>query len=162
MCPGVPQFSLSVCAHENIVVLPLWLKRPSISMEDLEWAMQSMAQGTMPSWAGQRSVVLTRHQSGLSWSRSRTSTVWPRRTVSSPPLPPWLAMKSWITTVNSQPPESWNGRFVLVLHVCTKPKWTFHITFYEHEVHPICLKTKYCECKCSERECSDALWLDCC
>ncbi len=29
--------------------VPLWLKMPSISMEDLEWAMQSMAQGTRPS-----------------------------------------------------------------------------------------------------------------
>lgn len=74
-------------------------------MDDLEWAMQSMEQGTMPSWAGERSVVRTKHQSGLSWSRSRTSTVWPRRTDSSPLLP-LLATKSWITTVNSQPPES--------------------------------------------------------
>lgn len=78
-------------------------------MDDLEWAMQSMEQGTMPSCAGDRSVVRTRHQSGLSWSRSRTSTVWPRRTDSSPLLP-LLATKSWITTVNSQPPESCNRR----------------------------------------------------
>lgn len=76
---------------------------PSISMEDLEWAMQSMEQGTRPSRAGERSVVLTKHQSGRSWQRSRTSTVWPRRTVSSLLL---LAMKSCITTVSSQPPES--------------------------------------------------------
>lgn len=76
---------------------------PSISMEDLEWAMQSTEQGTRPSRAGERSVVLTRHQSGLSWQRSRTSTVWPRRTVSSLLL---LAMKSCMTTVSSQPPES--------------------------------------------------------
>lgn len=89
-------------------LLPLWLKSPSISMDDLEWAMHSMEQGTIPSWAGERSVVRTRHQSGLSWSRSRTSTVWPRRTVSSPLLP-LLATKSWITTVSSQPPDSWNG-----------------------------------------------------
>lgn len=67
--------------------------------------MQSMEQGTMPSWAGERSVVRTRHQSGLSWSRSSTSTVWPRRTVSSPLLP-LVATKSWITTVSSQPPDN--------------------------------------------------------
>lgn len=95
--------------QENILLLPLWLKSPSISMDDLEWAIQSMEQGTMPSWAGERSVVRTRHQSGLSWRRSRTSTVWPRRTVSSPLLP-LLATKSWITTVNSQPPDSWRDR----------------------------------------------------
>lgn len=94
--------------QERAHLLPLWLKSPSISMDDLEWAMHSMEQGTIPSWAGERSVVRTRHQSGLSWSRSRTSTVWPRRTVSSPLLP-LLAMKSWITTVSSQPPDSWNG-----------------------------------------------------
>lgn len=88
--------------------LPLWLKSPSISMDDLECAMQSMEQGTMPSWAGERSVVRTRHQSGLSWSRSRTSTVWPRRTVSSPLLP-LVATKSWMTTVSSHPPDNWEG-----------------------------------------------------
>lgn len=79
-------------------------------MEDRECAMQRMEQGTIPSWAGERSVVLTKHQSGLSWSRSKTSTVWPRRTVSSPLLLPLLATKSWITTVSSQPPESCDGR----------------------------------------------------
>lgn len=111
-CPDVPQYekiaSSQPASMDMKIFLPLWLKSPSISMEDLEWAIQSMEQGTMPSWAGERSVVRTRHQSGLSWSRSRTSTVWPRRTVSSPVLPPLLAMKSWITTVNSQPPDSWN------------------------------------------------------
>lgn len=59
----------------SVKIVPLWLKMPSISMEDLEWAMQSMEQGTRPSRAGERSVVLTRHQSGRSWQRSRTSTV---------------------------------------------------------------------------------------
>lgn len=103
-----PPASMDMNIQENIFLLPLWLKSPSISMDDLEWAIQSMEQGTMPSWAGERSVVRTKHQSGLSWSRSRTSTVWPRRTVSSPLLP-LLATKSWITTVNSQPPDSWNG-----------------------------------------------------
>lgn len=93
--------------NQHVSAIPLWLKMPSISMEDLEWAMQSMEQGTRPSRAGDRSVVLTRHQSGLSWQRSRTSTVWPRRTVSSLLL---LAMKSCITTVSSQPPESWRGK----------------------------------------------------
>lgn len=83
--------------------LPLWLKIPSISMLLREWAMQSMALGTNPSWAGERSVVRTRHQSGLSRDLSSTSTVWPRFTLSSEPL---LAMKSWMTTVNSQPPDS--------------------------------------------------------
>lgn len=97
--------SVAMLRFWNFIGPPLWLKSPSISMDDLECAMQSMAQGTMPSWAGERSVVRTRHQSGLSWSRSRTSTVWPRRTDSSPLLP-LLATKSWITTVNSQPPES--------------------------------------------------------
>lgn len=101
--------SAPVISQEIILLLPLWLKRPSISMEDLEWAMQSMEQGTMPSWAGERSVVRTKHQSGLSCSRSKTSTVWPRRTVSSPLLPPLLATKSCMTTVSSQPPESWKG-----------------------------------------------------
>lgn len=100
--------SVALLMFYNVILLPLWLKSPSISMDDLEWAMQSMEQGTMPSWAGDRSVVRTRHQSGLSWSRSRTSTVWPLRTDSSPLLP-LLAMKSWITTVNSQPPESCQG-----------------------------------------------------
>ena len=130
---------------EIIHVLPLWLKSPSISMEDLEWAMQSMEQGTMPSWAGERSVVRTRHQSGLSWSRSRTSTVWPRRTVSSPLLPPLLATKSWITTVSSQPPDSWRGRETSVKtyshicsfhlywsHVCTKQEYSLHMTVCEY------------------------------
>lgn len=84
--------------------LPLWLKIPSISMLLREWAMQSMAHGTMPSRAGERSVVRTKHQSGLSWSRSSTSTVCPLRTLSSLLFP---AMKSWITTVSSQPPDSW-------------------------------------------------------
>lgn len=102
-------FGAPVISQEIILLLPLWLKRPSISMEDLEWAMQSMEQGTMPSWAGERSVVRTKHQSGLSCSRSKTSTVWPRRTVSSPLLPPLLATKSCMTTVSSQPPESWKG-----------------------------------------------------
>lgn len=100
--------SVAMVTFWDVIFLPLWLKSPSISMDDLEWAMQSMEQGTMPSWAGERSVVRTRHQSGLSWSRSRTSTVWPRRTDSSPLLP-LLATKSWITTVNSQPPESCKG-----------------------------------------------------
>lgn len=104
-----PPASGGIKTQENILLLPLWLKSPSISMDDLEWAIQSMEQGTMPSWAGERSVVRTRHQSGLSWRRSRTSTVWPRRTVSSPLLP-LLATKSWITTVNSQPPDSWKDR----------------------------------------------------
>lgn len=100
--------NVAVKIQEKVLLLPLWLKSPSISMEDLEWAIQSTEHGTMPSWAGQWSVVRTRHQSGLSWSRSRTSTVWPLRTVSSPLLP-LLATKSWITTVSSQPPDSWNG-----------------------------------------------------
>lgn len=73
----------------------------------LEWAMHREPQGTRPSAAGDRSVVRTRHQSGLSWGRSKTSTVWPRRMVSSVLL---QAVKSWITTVSSQPPESWGGR----------------------------------------------------
>lgn len=94
--------------------VPLWLKMPSISMEDLEWAMQSIEQGTRPSWAGERSVVLTRHQSGFSWQRSSTSTVWPRRTASSLLL---LAMKSCMTTVSSQPPESWGRKDFHVLSV---------------------------------------------
>lgn len=80
---------------------------PSISMLLLEWAMHRDPQGTRPSAAGDRSVVRTRHQSGLSWGRSKTSTVWPRRMVSSVLL---QAVKSWITTVSSQPPESWGGR----------------------------------------------------
>ncbi|KAK0138902.1 Zinc finger BED domain-containing protein 4 [Merluccius polli] len=79
---------------------------PSISMEERECAMQSTAQGTRPSCAGERSVVRTRNQSGRSWQRSSTSTVWPRRTVSSLLLP---AMKSWMTTVSSQPPDSWGA-----------------------------------------------------
>lgn len=87
--------------------LPLWLKMPSISMLLLEWAMHREPQGTRPSAAGDRSVVRTRHQSGLSCGRSRTSTVWPRRMVSSLLL---QAVKSWITTVSSQPPESWEGQ----------------------------------------------------
>lgn len=97
--------SVTFCQWSKLgyIFVPLWLKMPSISMEDLEWAMQSIEQGTRPSWAGERSVVLTRHQSGLSWQRSRTSTVWPRRTVSSLLL---LAIKSCMTTVSSQPPES--------------------------------------------------------
>lgn len=82
---------------------PLWLKMPSISMLLREWAIQSVAQGTRPSRAGERSVVLTKHQSGLSWSLSSTSTVCPLRTVSSLLLP---AMKSWMTTVSSQPPDN--------------------------------------------------------
>lgn len=90
-------------AHER---LPLWLKMPSISMLLLEWAMHREPQGTRPSAAGDRSVVRTRHQSGLSWGRSKTSTVWPRRMVSSVLL---QAVKSWITTVSSQPPDSWGG-----------------------------------------------------
>lgn len=114
--------------QENIFLLPLWLKSPSISMDDLEWAIQSMEQGTMPSWAGERSVVRTKHQSGLSWSRSRTSTVWPRRTVSSPLLP-LLATKSWITTVNSQPPDSWNGIKKELMSVKTS-WWFIVICFY--------------------------------
>lgn len=88
-------------------LLPLWLKMPSISMLLLEWAMHREPQGTRPSAAGDRSVVRTRHQSGLSWGLSKTSTVWPRRMVSSVLL---QAVKSWITTVSSQPPESWKGR----------------------------------------------------
>ena len=87
--------------------LPLWLKIPSISILLLEWAMHREPQGTRPSAAGDLSVVRTRHQSGLSWGRSNTSTVWPRRMVSSVLL---QAVKSWITTVSSQPPESWGGR----------------------------------------------------
>lgn len=86
--------------------LPLWLKMPSISMLLLEWAMHKEPQGTRPSAAGDRSVVRTKHQSGLSWGRSKTSTVWPRRMVSSALL---QAVKSWITTVSSQPPDSWGG-----------------------------------------------------
>lgn len=101
--------SVTFCQWSELgyIFVPLWLKMPSISMEDLEWAMQSIEQGTRPSWAGERSVVRTRHQSGLSWQRSRTSTVWPRRTVSSLLL---LAIKSCMTTVSSQPPESCGRR----------------------------------------------------
>lgn len=134
-----PPANVGMKIQENILLLPLWLKSPSISMEDLEWAIQSMEQGTMPSWAGEWSVVRTRHQSGLSWSRSRTSTVWPLRTVSSPLLP-LPATKSWITTVSSQPPDSLNGRrteqkFVKLIckqmlkfahFISTVPMWTRH------------------------------------
>lgn len=91
----------------TLIGLPLWLKMPSISMLLLEWAMQRDPQGTSPSAAGDRSVVRTRHQSGLSCGLSRTSTVWPRRMVSSLLL---HAVKSWITTVNSQPPDNCKGR----------------------------------------------------
>lgn len=80
---------------------------PSISMLLREWAMQSIELGTRPSWAGERSVVRTRHQSGLSWGLSTSSTVWPLRTVNSDPL---LAMKSWMTTVNSEPLDNCGGR----------------------------------------------------
>lgn len=65
--------------------------------------MQRDPQGTRPSAAGDRSVVRTRHQSGLSWGLSRTSTVCPRRIVSSLLL---QAVKSWITTVSSHPPDN--------------------------------------------------------
>lgn len=99
--------SRTVIAIHARELLPLWLKMPSISMLLLEWAMHREPQGTRPSTAGDRSVVRTRHQSGLSWGRSKTSTVWPRRMVSSVLL---QAVKSWITTVSSQPPDSWGGR----------------------------------------------------
>lgn len=72
-----------------------------------EWAMQRDPQGTRPSAAGDRSVVRTRHQSGLSWGLSSTSTVCPRRIVSSLLL---QAVKSWITTVSSHPPDNCGGR----------------------------------------------------
>lgn len=93
-----------LCAHHS---LPLWLKMPSISMLLREWAMQRDPQGTRPSAAGDRSVVRTRHQSGLSWGLSSTSTVCPRRMVSSLLL---QAVKSWITTVSSHPPDNCEGR----------------------------------------------------
>lgn len=166
-CPDLPEFEkrtssppvrVGMVIQVNILLLPLWLKSPSISIEDLECAIQSMEQGTMPSWAGQRSVVRTRHQSGLSWSRSRTSTVWPRRTVSSPLLPPLLATKSWITTVNSQPPESWNGGrtgvknllmyflFVLYListvHMATKNENSLLGTLCEVKSYPASFRTE--------------------
>lgn len=92
---------------ENLILLPLWLKMPSISILLLEWAMQREPQGTSPSAAGDRSVVRTRHQSGLSWGLSSTSTVWPRRIVSSLLL---HAVKSWMTTVSSQPPDNCRKR----------------------------------------------------
>lgn len=109
---GCRKYGRKPCCHfwEDVTVaherLPLWLKMPSISMLLLEWAMHREPQGTRPSAAGDRSVVRTRHQSGLSWGRSKTSTVWPRRMVSSVLL---QAVKSWITTVSSQPPDSWGG-----------------------------------------------------
>ncbi len=87
---------------------------PSISMLLREWAMQSIELGTRPSWAGERSVVRTRHQSGLSWGLSTSSTVWPLRTVNSDPL---LAMKSWMTTVNSEPPDNCGGRHKVTLKI---------------------------------------------
>lgn len=108
--------------------LPLWLKIPSISILLREWAMQRDPQGTRPSAAGDRSVVRTRHQSGLSWGRSRTSTVCPRRIVSSLLL---QAVKSWITTVSSHPPDNCEGkqeqeaRWMLVI----KPTVTHHYLF---------------------------------
>lgn len=101
-------------AENRKAILPLWLKIPSISILLREWAMQSMELGTRPSWAGERSVVRTRHQSGLSWGRSNSSTVWPLRTVNSDPL---LAMKSWMTTVSSDPPDNCGGR-----HKCHNKK----------------------------------------
>lgn len=79
-----------------------------------EWAMQSIELGTRPSCAGERSVVRTRHQSGLSWGLSTSSTVWPLRTVNSDPL---LAMKSWMTTVNSEPPDNCGGRHKVTLKI---------------------------------------------
>lgn len=87
---------------------------PSISMLLREWAMQSIELGIRPSWAGERSVVRTRHQSGLSWGLSTSSTVWPLRTVNSDPL---LAMKSWMTTVNSEPPDNCGGRHKVTLKI---------------------------------------------
>lgn len=165
-CSDLPEFEkitsspparVGMVIQVNILLLPLWLKSPSISMEDLEWAIQSMEQGTMPSWAGQRSVVRTRHQSGLSWRRSRTSTVWPRRTVSSPLLPPLPATKSWITTVNSQPPESWNGSrtgvknllmyllfvcLILTVHMAPKNENSLLGTLCEVKLYPTSFRTE--------------------
>lgn len=105
--PHYPKLTLllsRLCAHHS---LPLWLKMPSISMLLREWAMQREPQGTRPSAAGDRSVVRTRHQSGLSWGLSSTSTVCPRRIVSSLLL---QAVKSWITTVSSHPPDNCGGK----------------------------------------------------
>lgn len=142
-----PPANVGMKIKGSLPFLPLWLKSPSISMEDLEWAIQSMEQGTMPSWAGERSVVRTRHQSGLSWSRSRTSTVWPRRTVSSPLLLPLLATKSWITTVNSQPPDSWSGRRIEMMSgkidACLSTnECSLHRTLCEDDSYPTSHKTK--------------------
>lgn len=103
-CPKLTLLMSRLCAHHS---LPLWLKMPSISMLLREWAMHREPQGTRPSAAGERSVVRTRHQSGLSWGLSRTSTVCPRRIVSSLLL---QAVKSWITTVSSHPPDNCKGR----------------------------------------------------
>lgn len=117
--------SARLCFHH---FLPLWLKIPSISILLREWAMQRDPQGTRPSAAGDRSVVRTRHQSGLSWGRSRTSTVCPRRIVSSLLL---QAVKSCITTVSSHPPDNCEGkqeqeaRWTLII----KPTVTHHYLF---------------------------------
>lgn len=105
--PRYPRLALLTSRLHFHHFLPLWLKIPSISMLLREWAMQREPQGTRPSAAGDRSVVRTRHQSGLSWGLSRTSTVCPRRIVSSLLL---QAVKSWITTVSSHPPDNCEGK----------------------------------------------------
>lgn len=140
---------------------------PSISMDDLECAMHSMEQGTRPSWAGERSVVLTRHQSGLSWQRSSTSTVWPRRTVSSLLL---LAMKSCITTVSSQPPESWGRKRItkiwLLCEICHRNKrqwcWIWNTLSLQYFWSPSCI-TSYLiavQCVLGSAGCKwDGIWL---
>lgn len=65
--------------------------------------MQSELQGTKPSAAGDLSVVRTKHHSDRSCCFSKISTVCPRRIVNSLLL---QAVKSWMTTVSSHPPES--------------------------------------------------------
>ena len=81
-------------------------KKQSISTLLREWEMHRALLGTRPSWGGLRSVVRTRHQPGRSLGRSSSSTVCPTWMLSSLL---WPALKSWSTTVNSQPPESFWG-----------------------------------------------------
>lgn len=126
--------------------------------------MQSTEQGTRPSCAGERSVVLTRHQSGLSWHRSRTSTVCPRRTVSSLLL---LAMKSCMTTVSSQPPESWERETEAV--VKDTGVWPTenvqHLPEVQYMIVIVCMTNSPCHCPmCFEKCGMPARWcpVDCC
>lgn len=127
--PHYPKLTLLTARLRFRHFLPLWLKIPSISILLREWAMQRDPQGTKPSAAGDRSVVRTRHQSGLSWGLSRTSTVCPRRIVSSLLL---QAVKSWITTVSSHPPDNCEGekqeaRWMLVIKPSVTHRYLFRI-----------------------------------